>query len=162
VPSFRHGPQDAAYRIAEELNLRSKYYGLRFKQMNWLSYSSTPNRNGGAWNPLLTGWVQEMLETAYSPSYMRDGEQAVAIQADQEHDGFMITGDHNTHLTFGDRMPNYGSGTWWNAIFIHLFKDTSFYYTYSYLKSNTNTLWIVSLVGHFSSSLVTRELNRFL
>lgn len=161
VPSFRHGPQDAAYRIAEELNLRSKYYGLRFKQMNWLSYSSTPNRNGGAWNPLLTGWVQEMLEAAYSPSYMRDGEQAVAIQADQEHDGFMITGDHNTHLTFGDRMPNYGSGTWWNAIFIHLFKDPSFYVTDSYWNSHTKTLWTVSRGGHLGIRYDTRDSLRF-
>jgi peptidoglycan hydrolase-like protein with peptidoglycan-binding domain len=137
APSFQLGNKDAAFAIAEEMNLRSKYYGLRLNQMNWLSLSSTPSRSLGSWNPLLTGWAQELLANSYSPAYMQDGERAVALQVDKQYGGYEILGDYYTVLTFGPRMPNYGSGTWWNSTFIHLFGDDGFYCSDIYMNPTT-------------------------
>lgn len=148
-PSFKLGNQDGAFAIAEEINLRSKYYGLRLKQMNWLSWSSTPNRSIGSWNPLLTGWIQEVLANSYSPAYMFDGERAVSIQVDTASDGggYTIMGDYYTMLSFGDRTHNYGSGTWWNATFIHLFGDDGFYCTDTYYNSETGNQFALTRGG---------------
>lgn len=146
-PSFRLGNQDGAFAIAEEMNLRSKYYGLRLKQMNWLSWSSTPNRSIGSWNPLLTGWIQETLSNSYSPAFMADGERAVALQVDRANGGYAILGDYYTVLSFGDRTPNFGSGTWWNATFIHLFKDDGFYCSDLYYNHLTQRQYALTRGG---------------
>lgn len=147
VPSFQLGNSDAAFKIAEEVNLRSKYYGLRLKQMNWLSLSSTPSRSLGSWNPMLTGWIQELLGNSYSPAYMQNGERAVALQVDKEFGGYSILGDYYTVLTFGPRMPNYGSGTWWNATFIHLFQDDGFYCSDIYYNHVTGRQFVLTRGG---------------
>ncbi|MGW8178492.1 MAG: hypothetical protein ACWGQW_06975, partial [bacterium] len=115
------------FAVAAEVNLRSKYYGLRLKQMNWLTYSSNPTRNMGSWNQMLTGWVQELLSNSYSPAFMFDDETAHAVATSE--DGYWIMGDHGTFACFGQYMPNHGSSTWWNAIFIHLFRDPGLYAT---------------------------------
>lgn len=125
APNFGFAPEDAGFSIANEMNLRAKYYGLRFKQMNWLTYTSIPVRNQGSWNELLTGWTQELLSSAYSPAFMFDGEQANCVQSSE--DGYWVVGDHGTYCVFGDTMPNYGSTTWFNAIFIHLFNNPGLY-----------------------------------
>ena len=127
VPNFGFAPEDSGFSIAAEMNLRSKYYGLRLKQMNWLTYSSNPTRNQGSWNKMLTGWAQELLANAYTPSFMFDDETAWGIAASE--DGYWVLGDHGTFCVFGENMPNHGSSTWFNAIFIHLFKDPGLYVT---------------------------------
>ena len=147
APSFQLGNKDAAFAIAEELNLRAKYYGLRLNQMNWLSLSSTPSRSAGSWNPLLTGWAQELLANSYSPAYMQDGERAVALQVDKQFGGYEILGDYYSVLTFGPRMPNYGSGTWWNATFIHLFGDDGFYCSDIYMNPTTRRQFALTRGG---------------
>jgi peptidoglycan hydrolase-like protein with peptidoglycan-binding domain len=147
APSFQLGNKDAAFAIAEELNLRAKYYGLRLNQMNWLALSSTPTRSLGSWNPLLTGWTQELLANSYSPAYMQDGERAVALQVDQQYGGYEILGDYFSVLTFGPRMPNYGSGTWWNATFIHLFGDDGFYCSDIYMNPTTRRQFTLTRGG---------------
>lgn len=146
-PTFQLGNQDGAQAIAQEVNLRSKYYGLRLKQMNWLSWSSTPSRSLGSWNPLLTGWIQEILANSYSPAFMFDGERAVAIQVDRVDGGYTILGDYYTVLSFGDYTHNYGSNTWWNATFIHLFGDDGFYCTDIYYNHLTGTQYALSRGG---------------
>lgn len=147
VPSFQLGNKDSAFAIAEELNLRAKYYGLRLNQMNWLAFSSTPSRSLGSWNPLLTGWAQELLGNSYSPAFMRDGERAVALQVDQQYGGYGILGDYFSVLTFGPRMPDYGSGTWWNAIFVHLYGDDGFYCSDIYLNPLTRRQFVLTRGG---------------
>lgn len=147
VPSFSLGNKDAAFAISEEVNLRARYYGLRLKQMSWLSLSSTPTRSLGSWNPLLTGWIQELLGASYSPAYMQDGERAIALQVDQQYGGYEMIGDYSTILTFGPRMPNYGSSTWWNATFIHLFNDDGFYISDIYMNPITRVQFTLSRGG---------------
>ena len=130
TPGFGMQPRDSANSIAKEFNARSDYYGLRTKRMNEMSFSSTPTRNLGSWNKLLTGWTQELLSSSYTPPFMYDDEVATAINIgndDDDGEGYWVVGDHGTFTSFGDSMPNYGSSTWWNAVFIHLFKHRGMY-----------------------------------
>lgn len=146
APSFGFPVEDAGISIATEMNLRARYYGLRTKQMNWLTWMSVPHRNRGSWNPLLTGWIQELLSQAYSPAYFRDDETAVAVAAG--NGGYVALGDHATFSSFGERFPNYGSATWWNAIFIHLFKDEGLRVTDMWYDKTRKEIYYLSKGGH--------------
>ena len=151
TPAFGFAPEDAGFAIATEMNLRAANYGLRTKQMNWLTYSSTPTRSLGSWNKMLTGWAQELLSQAYTPPYMFDDETANGVAVSE--DGYWIMGDHGTFCVFGDRMPNHGSSTWWNAIFIHLFKDPGLYCTDVWYDRDRKEAYYLSRDGHVGRRL---------
>lgn len=144
-PSFGFQPIDAGVAIATELNLRSTSYGLRLQPMSSTVWSNTPSRKVGSFNKLLTGWAQEMLNEAATPAFMAQNESTCAIVVGP--DGYWLGGDHGSVISFGDRMPNYGSSTWRNITKIYTNKDKGWYVSDFALHPNGTRGWWLSAGG---------------
>ena len=144
-PSFGFQPIDAGVAISTELNLRARNYGLRLQQMSSTVWSNTPSRKVGSFNKMLTGWTQEMLQEAATPSFMTQNESTCAIVVGPN--GYWLGGDHGSVISFGDRFPNYGSSTWRNITKIYTAKDKGWYVADFAMHPNATYGWWLSLGG---------------
>lgn len=111
TPTFNDYNFDSAAAIKEELDTRIDHYGLRLKPLTQHTYSNIESRNRGSFNPLLTGWIQELLSKSYTQAFMIENEEAVAISWNPtgDPDGYMITGNFGSFISFGEDFPNWGS-----------------------------------------------------
>lgn len=126
TPTINDYKFDIATAIKEELDLRIDHYGLRLKKMVEHTYCNIASRNRGSYNQLLTGWIQEQLAKAHTHIFLLGGEEAVALTwlDNDDYQGYFITGNWGTHLSFGrnDQFPNWGSWSYLILFFI-LFED---------------------------------------
>jgi peptidoglycan hydrolase-like protein with peptidoglycan-binding domain len=119
---------DLATAIKLELDERIENYGLRVKPLPEHTYANIGSRNRGSFNPLLTGWIQELLGSAYTQSFMIDSEEAVAIAYHEQQGnfwlptGYMIGGQYGSYLSFGNQFPNWGSWSYL-TLFLMLFDN---------------------------------------
>lgn len=149
---------DLATAIKETFDERIDNYGLRLKKMQAYVYCNIASRNRGSFNPLLTGWIQEMLSTAHTQAFLygapqgqTDAEKAVALSYGIDPDtsdpeGYMITGNHGTYLSFGEDFPNWGS---WSALIRFLIAngDPRVELTDSAMRRDFNGIWSVNKKG---------------
>jgi len=69
-PPFVDDVKDLGWRVADELNAMIHDRSLPLARVTRVT-TGIPSRDHGAWDPVLTGWVQNLLATAYTD----DGEQ---------------------------------------------------------------------------------------
>lgn len=124
APIFNDYVFDIGNGIAQEINHRVDFYGLRLNKMNPQTFSNIGTRSRGTFNQVLTGWIQDLLSVAWTHSFMIIGEEAAALSWPRQADpqGYWITGDFGTFLSFGEDFPNFGS---WShlVLFLIIFYD---------------------------------------
>lgn len=118
VPSFGFYAVDTATAIVTEMNARRAKYGGRWAQMPSFQVSNNLTRANGSYNKLLTEWAAELLATSFTPAFMYPGGEAFAIQCTDK--GYWIMDNYGSIISFGERMPNYGSVSWLTAVAVHL------------------------------------------
>lgn len=124
-PSFGFREVDAGQAISIEMNIRSTHYGLRLAQMPLASWGNVPTRKLGSFNKFLTGWVAEQLSEAQTPLVMVQNEEATALV--HRENGYWVGGDHGSVVSFGRKMPNFGSNSWRNITEIYLNKNKGYF-----------------------------------
>lgn len=119
APIFNDYIFDIGNGIAEELNHRIDFYGLRLKKLAPTTFTNIGTRSRGSWNALLTGWIQDLLANAWTHSFMLPGEEAIALAWPHDADpfGYWMAGTYGTILSFGEDFPNFGS---WSHLILFL------------------------------------------
>lgn len=149
-PSFNDYAFDIATGIANELNVRSESYGLRLGYMNPNVYVNIASKSRGSWNPLLTGWIQDLLANSWTDGFMLDGEEACALAQTfgTESDGLLVAGHYGTNLSLGQRIPFYGSSSYLTRYVAQFYGDDGKYIRDIASRPQSDGLWVVDRNGH--------------
>lgn len=105
-PSFDLDAQDIGRLISSLINPRISFYGLR---LNYMTAFDTGlfALNRGSWQPMLTGYIQDILGTATLITDLGKGI-AVGLTSRPGDDGYWVTGSEGMVLPFG-AAGYYGS-----------------------------------------------------
>jgi hypothetical protein len=148
VPSFNDYTFDIANGIQQELNNRIENYGLRLKKLPLNSYTNIGSRSRGSWNSLLTGWIQDLLNNAYTDGFMLKGEEACAIAfVDRERPGYWALGNYGTNLTLGAYVPFYGSSSYLTYYTANLNNNTEMYMRDLAARPQMDGFWVMDRRG---------------
>lgn len=149
APAFNDYPFDIATGIAAELNTRSRHYGLRLQEMDTNVYVNVSSKSRGSWNPVLTGWIQDLLANSWSDGFMLDGEEAVALSQTfgTLSDGLLVTGHFGTNLSLGQRIPFYGSSSYLTRYIAALYSDEGRYIRDMATRPQHDGQWVMDRNG---------------
>lgn len=129
TPVFNDYVFDIGSAVQFELNNRIEYYGLRLQKLDVHTYTNIGSRSRGSWNPLLTGWIQDLLSTAYTDGFFLKGEEACSLVAVEgvNGTGLWALGNYGTNLSFGPNIPYYGSASYLTYYTANLYQDFEMY-----------------------------------
>lgn len=153
APIFNDYIFDIGNGIQEEINHRIDFYGLRLNKMNPKTFSNIGTRSRGTWNPVLTGWIQDLLAMAWTHSYMLVGEGAVSLSWPRNADpqGYWITGDLGTFLSFGEDFPNFGSWSHLVQFLIIYYNNNKLYLADTAPLPDGSGFWTLSREGQIEA-----------
>lgn len=148
-PIFNDYPYDMASGISRALNTRSEFYGLRLQPMNPRTYTNIVSKSRGSWNPLLTGWIQDLLANAWSDGFLIKGEEACAMvrTSGSYPDGIWMLGHFGSNLSLGAGTPYYGASSYLTRYVAALYGDTELYMRDITARPQHDGLWVIDRHG---------------
>lgn len=97
----KHGTQDISVIISRELSPVARP-SLRLNPIIQRGYTGVVYGQAGSWDPLVTGYIQDMLAIATSSGLPIPGEALLGITMTPSGDGYWMTGTLGSVLAFGD------------------------------------------------------------
>lgn len=95
------GTQDIALIIDRELNPHTRP-SLRLNPLIWRGHTGVVYGQAGRWDPLVSGYIQDMLAIATSSGLPIPGEAMLGITMTPSNGGYWMTGTLGSVISFGD------------------------------------------------------------